>query len=543
MREAYYEREQVAQRDLGTTDISPRAAWILVGLFLISIAVTPGVDVTKIWRHPAGFGATEIKKSIQKGEGLWGQVLGVNQYLADRGAGIEEQMSTQLWPVSFFQPTQPAFVRLTGLNTRSVIPGRDDWLFYKPDIDHLIGPEFLASSEAAVTNVIVDFRQQLNQRGIELFVMPTPVKAAIQPERLSRRYSDGIAGPLTNRSFNHFLDTLENSGVTVLDIGPHLIQKARSETPGAFLKTDTHWTQETVIQVAQLLAQWMDESGLDLSLQQKFQTEHIWHEGLGDLSVILSGQMGSRWYPAERVELRRVLDTQRQPWQASHAEILLLGDSFTNIYSMPELKFGDAAGLAEQLSYELQRPLDRIAQNNNGAIATRRDLARAMAQQPERFAQTKLVIWQFSARELSFGNWLPIQLPEMRVREANGVDNVPQLGHLFQTAEIVDVRIASTGTIAAPHQVPYPDALLAMEGTIESTDAGTDPVRCVIYVWGKRDNQMLPAARLRSEQRVKLRLIKWSDVEEQLGRFSRAELDDPNFELLELPVFFGELLE
>ena len=97
-------------------------------------------------------------------------------------------------------------------------------------------------------------------------------------------------------------------------------------------------------------------------------------------------------------------------WRSSPtADVLLLGDSFSNIYALSSLGWGDGAGLAEQLSYELQRPLDRITQNDEGANATRVALRRAGA---ARLAGKRVVIYQFAARELASGDWRMVPLPQ-----------------------------------------------------------------------------------------------------------------------------------
>jgi alginate O-acetyltransferase complex protein AlgJ len=111
-------------------------------------------------------------------------------------------------------------------------------------------------------------------------------------------------------------------------------------------------------------------------------------------------------YAPEQVALRFVVDPAGDPWRASRdADVLVLGDSFTNIYSLPSMGWGEAAGLVEQLSYILQRPLDRIVQNDDGAFATRAILQREIAAGVDRLAGKRLVIWQFAARELAFGDW------------------------------------------------------------------------------------------------------------------------------------------
>ena len=121
---------------------------------------------------------------------------------------------------------------------------------------------------------------------------------------------------------------------------------------------------------------------------------------------------GQTLYPPERVALRYVVDEAGNPWRSSQdADVLLLGDSFTNIYSLATMGWGEGAGLAEQLSYVLQRPVDRIVQNDQGAHATRGLLHRELAAGTDRLAGKRVVIWQFAAREFAAGDWKVIGTP------------------------------------------------------------------------------------------------------------------------------------
>ena len=108
-----------------------------------------------------------------------------------------------------------------------------------------------------------------------------------------------------------------------------------------------------------------------------------------------------------------VLDAAGRLWRRDPAaEVLLLGDSFTNVYSDPALGWGRGAGLAEQLAYELARPVDKLALNAGGAHATREALARALASGRTSLAGKRVVIYQFAARELSTGDWRAVDLGE-----------------------------------------------------------------------------------------------------------------------------------
>ncbi len=87
--------------------------------------------------------------------------------------------------------------------------------------------------------------------------------------------------------------------------------------------------------------------------------------------------------------------------------MLVLGDSFSNIYSAESFGAGTSAGLVEHLSYILQRPIDRLVQNGDGAFATRT----LLQEDPSRLAGKRVVVYQFATRELTIGDWRLLPLP------------------------------------------------------------------------------------------------------------------------------------
>ena len=104
--------------------------------------------------------------------------------------------------------------------------------------------------------------------------------------------------------------------------------------------------------------------------------------------------------------MRRVLEPKGRSWRPpTTADVVLLGDSFTNVFSDPELGWGTGAGLAEQLSVALDRPVARLALNAGGAAAARRALWRDAAAGRDRLAAAKVVVYQFATRELAQGSW------------------------------------------------------------------------------------------------------------------------------------------
>jgi hypothetical protein len=96
------------------------------------------------------------------------------------------------------------------------------------------------------------------------------------------------------------------------------------------------------------------------------------------------------------------------PWRSARdADVLVLGDSFSNIYALESMGWGTSAGFVEQLSFALRRPVDRLVQNDEGAFATRAMLQR----DPSRLDGKRVVVYQFAVRELAFGDWKVLPLP------------------------------------------------------------------------------------------------------------------------------------
>jgi alginate O-acetyltransferase complex protein AlgJ len=305
-----------------------------------------------------------------------------------------------------------------GAGNERVYPGRDGWLFYRPDVEYVTGRGFLeereferrvlAASEWTTPPqpdpllAIVHFKRELEARNIALVVMPTPVKPVIHPEGLA-----GSPQTVRNSSFATFTAALAQEGVAVFDPAEELGRGAGDK----YLRTDTHWRPEAMEAVARRLAQFIETrwpagpaSG---RAESDYRVQQVDVQQTGDIVPMLDLPEGQRLYPPESVWLRRVVNADGSGWRSSRdAEVLVLGDSFSNIYSLESMGWGTSAGFVEQLSYALRRPLDRIAQNDDAAFATREMLAR----DPDRLKNTRVVVYQFAERELAFGDWKIVAL-------------------------------------------------------------------------------------------------------------------------------------
>lgn len=305
-------------------------------------------------------------------------------------------------------------------NKRAVI-GADGWLYYKPGITFLSGPRFLDSQviqekERAARDdgtplradprpAIFDFQQALATRGIRLVLFPVPDKAMLTPDKLHGRASS--IGPVArNPDFAQFAREVESHGVLLFDPTP---RELKVNEPERFLIQDTHWTPAYLQEVSGLLAQFVSRavplSAPAPALHRVAQTA----ERVGDLVDMLKLPEDQHAFLPQSVPLQQAQDAQGEPWAPdANAEVLLLGDSFTNVFTEDFMGWGSAAGLGPQLALELGRGVDVIAQNDSGAFATREALANELSGGQDRLAGKKVVVWEFASRELAVGNWKSI---------------------------------------------------------------------------------------------------------------------------------------
>ncbi|MEO1370305.1 MAG: hypothetical protein AAFX50_24240, partial [Acidobacteriota bacterium] len=203
-------------------------------------------------------------------------------------------------------------------------------------------------------------------------------------------------------SLGPLLQTLRDAGVGVLDPSQDL-----AELGGlAYLRTDSHWSPAAVDRVAARLAEALERHDLGPRSRDWVQTP-LGRAGRGDLWRALSLPDDAPLLAEEAVETQQVTSWDGLLWQPVRgAPVLLLGDSFSTVYSDENLHWGAGSGLAEQLAYHLGRDVDRIARPDGASDQVRRELAR----QPDRLDGVRVVVYQVATRELSVGDWPVIEL-------------------------------------------------------------------------------------------------------------------------------------
>ncbi len=554
-------REAQALVEVGQTTIRPALARLLTFAFLLGIALAPAVQQVAdlraycagrrasprpqcydIFRKPPGF----TEALTRPGWPLRRRIVEANRCIMRAMRAFEDQLENDSIVGGLVRaPTQTILARWLGAGNEKAYCGRRPWLFYRPDIEYLIGSgvldpqqltrrvagtrEWRAPPQPDPLKAVLHFRDQLARRGIALIVMPAPAKSSIHPERFAGAYA-GRTAPLQNQSYAAFISALRQANIPVFDIAPELAERKIRTGQPQYLAADTHWRPEAVEYTTRRLKAWIENTAaLPPVPDPGYQSRPAPVANPGDLALMLKLPPSQKLYPPEPAVARQVLTPKNAFWRPDPAaDVLVLGDSFCNIYSLNSLGWGESAGLIEQLSLELKRPLDGIARNDNGAFATRAALARELARGRDRLAGKRLVIWEFAARELAEGDWKLVELALGKPAAEHFL--LPPAGTCWSARGVVK----EISPAPRPGTVPYKDHLLSLHLVdIECRDAAATNAQAVVYLPSMRDNVWTAAARLRPGDEITLRLQPWSDVAARYEGLNRSEPDDPALQLQE----------
>jgi alginate O-acetyltransferase complex protein AlgJ len=561
-------REEQAKLEIGHTEISTGVKWTLfvVGLFTL-FAVPAAQTYREMRQHAEGrretvwpqccdiFDAFPLAAAAHREHngGWMSKVFRGNAVFLQAIDKYEKELKAESFLTQCVLPPTQELLAYAGSGNEKGYVGRQRWLFYRPGIDYCTGPGFLdpryiarradsgtqwrQAPQPDPRTAILQFHRQLAERSIRLVLMPTPDKATIHPEEFSSRY-EGRRINIHNPSYRQFLDDLEAEGVLVCDVTDALAQYRDRSSSAVYLATDTHWRPEAMELAAAELARFVEEK----IVLGATAVDRVWRQrttevkNLGDIAMMLKLRHNQGVFGEEVVTIHPVTDTAGAPWQPDPAaEVLLLGDSFANIYSLEMMNWGRAAGLAEQLSCAFNRPVDTILRNDDGAYATREMLSRELAQGEDRLAGKKVVVWQFAARELAVGDWKLLDMSFKPSRKAD--DSPPPAGREL----VVSGTIAAKSAAPRAGQIPYAHHIFTLDLTDLQVYSGTftEP-KVAVYLFSMNNHQNTPAFSWPVGKRVKLKLQPWRPgFFARYGRINRSETDDSE---LKHP-WWGEVIE
>ncbi len=578
--EKHPSREELAQVEVGQTEITRTLAWMMTGFFLTVIfsvplaqfaherrlpptssaaaspapslqrfTLPPSFDLTPLFPTRKEIASLLNARNCQQAFHVFTQVNArLRSAIQQYETGLETRSLVGGW---ILPPMESLLIGRLRAGNEKAYCGIGDWLYYRPDIDYVTGKGFLdpqilqerslkrTETEGAPqpdpVRGIVSFRDQLKRRGIELVVIPAPSKATIYPEMFSSRFANQTE-PLENPAFAEFKKRLQDEHIAVFDVSPSLVRAKQTSQQPLYLKTDTHWSPAGMELAARELASFLRAHNLmPPASGVKYGRQSQTIQALGDIALMLKLPHNQQFYRTETVQVHPVTDPAGNPWSPQAAsDVLVLGDSFLNIFSLGPMGWGQSAGFVEQLSYELQHSLDAILINDNGSYATRRQLSRDIQHGNDRLAGKRLVIYEFAARELMAGDWKT----DLSLK-STGVPT-PESGTPIPERITVTGTIEQLGRVPRPGTVPYKDCLMAIHlKGVKPLDSGAPLAgEAVVFVWGMRDNKLERAIGYTPGQEVRLTLVPWERVEKQYGNYNRAELDDER--LMDLPTYWAE---
>jgi len=389
-------REEEADAALRNTQFSRGTMWFLVGFFVLTIASVPLIQLFYGAPPDASLDAIPTGEQLKK---------------------LEKSVETSSVAMAGVRPkTQEVLTTTFRAGNEQVVIGSGGWLFYRQGIDALAGEGFLEprALKARLKNTysvpdpiagILDLKAQLSRRGIALIIMPVPDKATIYPEKLWPSRADGEAPP-QNHSFDAFKRALDAKGVLVYDATDTMWKGKTHLKKAQYFPLDTHWTPIAIDLCANDLATMIEKYvPLPPRVPVNYIRRPIHAVDPGDLLRLLGLPKNQKKFHPTSVAPQAV-KKPNGPILAPErsADVLVLGDSFSGAYTEV------GAGLPQQLAFYLGRPVDQLGVANGGSLGARSKLRDLMKKGDDRLAGKKLVIYEFVARDLAFGNWKPIEL-------------------------------------------------------------------------------------------------------------------------------------
>lgn len=379
-------------------------------------------------------------------------------------------------------------------------------LVFRDDLRWVTGPGFLINPKDSSSNVLlgnasgrssnsnpIPAIQQLAESsgGIPLIMAPIPNKAMFQ---------HGNSKMINNVDFQNFRSLLQASGILVFwpFDEPSLINQ------WSYLKTDTHWSPQTMALYAERLVQFMAQhkvlrpgSAFIFRQDSPSTVEHS-----GDLAKMLALNPESGRFAKEKTTIVPIKKHDGSPWQSvKQAPLLILGDSYTNIFTDANMGWGSNAGLGPTLSYLTQTEVDVIAFNGAGPTQTRAQLAR----REKPFSGAKVVIWLVAIRELAQGSWPLITIaPASQINES-----VPITAPTSFQALHIRAKLKTHVSSLNPNGTPYANAVINLKFDVLEVLEGEyqEPeILCKFPLLLNR--QLQPVAQIVSGQHVTLKLEK-----------------------------------
>ena len=286
------------------------------------------------------------------------------------------------------------------------VAGAEGYLFYQNSLKYVAGGDLEKQRPGKnPLPIIVEFKQQLAERGVDFLFVPVPTKVEIYPEKLDPKFKQ-LDGAIVNPFARQFLLHLSQAGVEVVDLLPAFASAKGAAGEPLFQHQDTHWTDRGLRLAADLLGARIRKYPWYAELARSsrvFAVRETSFTRFGDLHSRLP-PAEQRKYTPETLLAQQVLGPDQQPYDDDpESPIVLLGDSFTAVY---ELMDAEHAGVSAHIARAVGYPLDLVMSYGGGPNVRQKLLRRGW----DALSSKRLVIWMMTARDLYdyWEDWEPL---------------------------------------------------------------------------------------------------------------------------------------
>ena len=420
------------------TDISRSTARWMVALFMLGLFAVPILQIAVEAKRGEGFQSLDLLKppknaAVALAKGDVRQSVDEMKWLLNKDnlTRYEEKLADNNVIKQKIQPrVQYAMTKYLGFGNSMAIVARDGlkpngWLYYQLGLDYIAGPglldpSFIKNQESLFFNdgeddincdprkAIIRFHKDCEKAGVHLVYVPAPCKQMIQPGQIGGRLKiNGEMPTPNNRDYERFVADLRAAGVDVFD---HFIPKTiRADDEPRYLAQDTHWTPQWMEQVARQLSDHVTSRASLPASQRQWKVEPTQVARVGDIVDALNLPDDQTVFEPQEVTIHKVVDaeTGKALESKADADVLVIGDSFSNIFHGKEKGWGEAAGFPEQIARFLGRDVEIMVRDGSAAS----DLRRELAERDEPLKGKRVIVWQVAMHELVVSNWqvIPIE--------------------------------------------------------------------------------------------------------------------------------------
>lgn len=528
--------------EIARTQITRRASITVCTIFITFITAVMASDLWAIFKNDSRSPAIAAENPVQQASSpfmpKWLRgILIQNRQVMNQIRQLETNLE-EASPLgrTARPPVQSALAPLRE-SSGDVMIGKDGWLFYRPSLRFLTQaePDWNAESTSltksptnrglnASVKAIAEFSRELSKRDIQLVIVPTWPKMSVHSQHFGT--SSENKEILKPQGYNTWLRKVQSSGAMVFDPAPSIL-KASISNGVAYLKTDTHWNPAAMKICAEDLATYLLNNNLIQKGELKPQFTPRTISNKGDLARMMDLPIHSPLFPDEQAQLLEVCEDSGNRWLPKQdSPVLLLGDSFSNIFSLRAMGWGEDAGFSEHLGAELGMRIDTILRNSDGASATRSILSRELSRGKDRLQGKQVVVWEFAASQLTEGEWhsYPYDATSQNTAQSSYLEVEDQ------KPTRVTATIAGIGEIPHPQSTVYADFVgyLILDELKPTSDhaSGDAPTKAIAYGLIMKNKQLTALADLRPGQTINCTLHSWTHAEGEFSRLQRSEPDD-----------------